>query len=330
LQEIVDRDQQYYKPREIVGLTAYSEVRDEAARRFAEDLWMVIQYDVGSDSWAEQLRRKIEYIQLAQRSEPIPGFETFLGVVTALQDLELRALLDVPWNWTNHFLPSDASPYFKGTFKRRAVNCDVVAVSAPRMGLTAAAVTTMKLIGAFRPRFLAMVGITSGIRGRCQLGDIIAVDPGWDWGSGKLSARGSNVSFQPAPHQIGIDSFLLGKLGLFAQDGGALDAIRRSWKGPAVEHILRMHIGPVASGAAVLADKAVSQQIIEQHRKLLGVEMETYGVYAAAQESSLPQPKAFSLKSVSDFADSTKGDDFQKYAAFTSAQALKIFVEGYL
>jgi nucleoside phosphorylase len=91
-----------------------------------------------------------------------------------------------------------------------------------------------------------------------------------------------------------------------------------------------MHLGPVASGASVVADPSFLEEVKLQHRKLLGVEMEAYGVLAAAEESPLPQPKAFSIKSVCDFGDENKNDQFQHYAAFTSASALKIFVERYL
>lgn len=54
------------------------------------------------------------------------------------------------------------------------------------------------------------------------------------------------------------------------------------------------------------------------------------GVFAAVEESLLPQPEAFSLKSVCDFADDEKDDRFQAYAAYTSANALRLFVEKYL
>ena len=96
------------------------------------------------------------------------------------------------------------------------------------------------------------------------------------------------------------------------------------------ENVLRMRIGPIASGAAVLADPEVASSVIDQHRKLLGIEMESYGVMLAAQESSLPVPKAFSLKSVSDFGEPDKNDDHHQYACYTSATALKIFVERFL
>ena len=72
------------------------------------------------------------------------------------------------------------------------------------------------------------------------------------------------------------------------------------------------------------------EQIRGQHRKTLGVEMETYGMFVAAEESPEPQPRCFSLKSVCDFADPSKDDAHQAYAAYTSAAALRAFCEGYL
>jgi nucleoside phosphorylase len=80
----------------------------------------------------------------------------------------------------------------------------------------------------------------------------------------------------------------------------------------------------------LLADGITTERIKQQHRQLLGIEMETYGVFAAAEEATDPRPIAFSMKSVVDFADANKDDCFQKYASFTSAQALKYFVENFL
>jgi nucleoside phosphorylase len=198
------------------------------------------------------------------------------------------------------------------------------------MGMTSAAVLTMKMIYAFRPRYVAMCGIAAGFPGKCSLGDIVAVDPGWDYGSGKWKLQGKTPVFLPAPHQIGLDSFIRGKLSLMAQDGGILDEIRRRWSAAEIPTALRMHLGPVASGAAVIAEPGVSELIKRQHRDAFGLEMETYGVFAACEDCSLPQPKAFSLKSICDFANARKADSYQSYAAFTSAAALQVFVERFL
>jgi nucleoside phosphorylase len=86
----------------------------------------------------------------------------------------------------------------------------------------------------------------------------------------------------------------------------------------------------MASGAAVLADGSTVERIKQQHRELLGIEMEAYGVFAASEEAAEPRPTVFAMKSVVDFGDATKDDRFQKYGAYTSAQTLRYFVEHYL
>jgi nucleoside phosphorylase len=329
LEELIARDI-YQKPREIVGLTAFTEVREQASRRFAEDLWLVIQYDPASDIWADQLRRKIQHISMAKRSVAPPDYGSYLAVVTALASPELSAVLDIPWNWQVFQQANDGTVYYRGFVSKSETSYEVIAAAAPRMGMTASAILSMKLVAGFRPKYLAIAGITAGLRGRCSVGDILVADPGWDWGSGKHFLKKKSPHFAPAPHQINLDYFIRGKLAWMAQTPQVFDEIRQGWRGPKPNSILQMHIGPVASGSAVLANPKLLDGIEHQHRKVLGIEMETYGAYAAAQECPLPQPKAFSLKSVCDFADAEKNDDFQEFAAYTSASALRIFVERYL
>jgi len=57
--------------------------------------------------------------------------------------------------------------------------------------------------------------------------------------------------------------------------------------------------------------------------------MEIYGLYSAVENSSNPKPKFFALKSVCDFADSNKDDNFQRYCSFMSANVLRVFMERY-
>jgi nucleoside phosphorylase len=329
LEEVLDRDV-YLKPREVIGLTAFADVLEVAGRRFAEDLWLVIQYDPTEDAWAEQLRRKIRYLLLVKRTGPIPDYGSYMCVVTALPEPEQAAVLGLAWDWQKLELPSDPTVYHRGSIIKNEQKQVIVTACAARMGLTATAILSMKMITHFQPRYLAMVGILAGIGGRCSLGDVIAADPCWDWGSGKYEIKGRLHQFAAAPYQVNINSFLRSKLSLLSSKQSEFDEIRRDWKGPKVDTALRMHIGPVASGASVLEDPKVADSILQQHRKLIGIEMESYAVLAAADEAPLPQPKAFALKSVCDFADTQKNDDYQQYAAYTSAAALRVFVERYL
>ena len=89
-----------------------------------------------------------------------------------------------------------------------------------------------------------------------------------------------------------------------------------------------MKIGPVASGSSVVADTEILKRPQSLTRKLLGLEMEIYGMYFSCKHTSTPRPENFlAVKSVCDFADADKNDRFQDYAAYTSASFLKIIIE---
>lgn len=330
LREILERDI-YETPVQIVGLTAFAEALDVARPLFEADVLQVVHYDPFSEEWAERLVRIAKRV-LDQSIRPIstPTYAMHLCIITALASPELQAVLALPWNWTAHARPHDPTAYHHGWFMKGDQRREVIAAAAPRMGMQASGVLAMKMAMAFQPKYVAMAGILAGIRGECQLGDVIVADPSWDYGSGKHSARDGAPAFASAPHQSGLDPFLRGRLGRMAQDTAMMDQIRREWRGEARHSLLSMRLGPVASGAAVLTNEKVVDQIRSQHRKTLGIEMETYGVYVAAEECPEPRPRCFSIKSVCDFADESKNDAHQSYAAYTSAAALRYFCESYL
>lgn len=75
---------------------------------------------------------------------------------------------------------------------------------------------------------------------------------------------------------------------------------------------LQVHIGPMASVPAVTARMEEIDAIKEHARKIIGIEMESYGMFYAVSNGVYPRPKfCASFKSVSDFADVAKADDFK-------------------
>ena len=87
----------------------------------------------------------------------------------------------------------------------------------------------------------------------------------------------------------------------------------------------------MVSGSAVVASKDyVEQMIAPQNRKIIGLDMEIYGVFYACEHNSFHKPKCFAMKSVVDYADGNKNDNYHDYACYTSAAALKEFVIKYL
>jgi nucleoside phosphorylase len=129
-----------------------------------------------------------------------------------------------------------------------------------------------------------------------------------------------------SPHQLYVSSLIRSHVEQIRSDQKALTKLSGDF-GSDAPGMTRLIVGPVASGSAVLADGEVIQEIRNQHRELVGVEMEVYGLYAAAHFASNPQPSAFALKAVCDFADPDKKDKHQRYAAYASANTLRLLME---
>ena len=88
--------------------------------------------------------------------------------------------------------------------------------------------------------------------------------------------------------------------------------------------------GTIACGSAVVANIGIVDTLIKLHaRKVTGIDMESYGVFFACENlNSICKP--ICIKSICDFANSDKSDDYQKYAAYTSANFVKYFIESEL
>jgi len=173
-----------------------------------------------------------------------------------------------------------------------------------------------------------MAGITAGVKDSgLKYGDIVVAEESWDAWKGKIVTDDKGQQeFKPSPHHIPLDAGLKEKLEAFL--GGQKEMIAgipTRWRGNRSDHPLSVGIGPVVSGASVVENAEIVTKVVGQNRKVLGIDMETYGLYCAARIVPQPQPKVLSAKSVSDFGIPPKTDEFQRYAAFTSAQFIYEF-----
>jgi len=327
LREIMQRDI-YIKPKYVVGLTAYPEALEEASVTFSDYLWVILEYEIDSLSWQEPIRRLVSHIELSERANgKIETYSADICIVTALEDPELSALLRLNYDWATIEIPTDQSTYYQGIALTKEGNeVRVIAASALQMGMVSSAVLSTKMITSFRPRFLCMIGICAGIQGEVNLGDALVADPCWDFQSGKIKEGKFEISpYQISPHPAVKKRFLR-----IAKDREVLNRIKREWPSSSPQTELCIHIGPFVSGSSVVSDPSITEDVIaSQHRKLIGLDMEAYGVFLASNEASLPQPFVFSVKSVCDFADENKNDDHQNYAAYTSSRIIAHWVENY-
>jgi len=321
----IERTRRIVKPFHIIGLTAFQNLRDEYLPAFEEHLWILVHYNANSNSWEKQIRRKIEYLvnskqEIAQPQNQLYGTE--LCIITALRQPELDAVLHLA-SWSQFKVSNDPTLYYRGRFEGK-FSINVVAASTSQMGMVATTALSIKMISLFKPKVIAMCGIAGGVKNKGNYGDIIVVETAFDYGSGKLKTGKDGIKlFEPDFRQIDITPELKEEVISSKADRAVLDKIRASWAGPKPSSSLELLVGPLGSGSGVVEFEDTVNEIRMHSRKLVGVDMESYGMYYSANHCSHPRPTGYiSMKSISDFADPMKSDDFQAYASYTSARFL--------
>jgi len=293
-------------------------------------LWALVKYDLTSSNWERLLKRKIDYLIQSKRSLMNPetiSYQYDLAIVAALKHTELEAVLHLPAKWETFKLPNDPTEYHKGIFEKENKKIKVLAAAAPQMGMVPASVITNKIITSFRPKHVVMVGIAGGVKGVGNFGDILITEISYDSGSGKIkSDENENSIFEPDYKSIEMDVDLREALQSCKINRKYLDEIKKNWHGNKPTEELNIHIGPLASGAGVVQNSKIIDEIKGHSRKLIGIDMETYGVFYTVKNCSKPRPLTVSsFKSLCDFGDKDKNDDYQKYSAYTSARFLYEF-----
>lgn len=316
------------KPGYIIGITGDKSVIAEAESMFTKSTWSVVEYSASSDEWVELVKNCANYIlaneKMPTSSKTVYGID--LAIICALEKPELEEVLKLDWNWNSPRPLDDITFVSEGWFFSGDRKITVVAAFTQRMGMVSTALLSSTIISLLRPRLIVMCGICAGVKDEVNMGDVLFADPAWDFQSGKRINDQGVTSLSIAPHQIQADPIVRSHVQQIASDAVGLAKIYTDY-GSDAPRAPRVSVGPVASGSAVLADGQAIKKIKVQHRELIGVEMEIYGLYAAASVASQPKPKAFALKSVCDFADTGKGDNVQRYAAYTSAKVLQLLME---
>lgn len=326
-------------PIHIVGLSGFSDKVTEYHERFRMKLWNLLDYQADSSGWQDQLKAIIYHlVKTRQRfiQTPVKKHSFDVAIITALPSPEFESILKLNGgNWEQVVIEDDFIRYFKTTFSNGSKFKTVIAATADQMGMTASSHLSTKMILYFKPEYLIMGGITAGLKDRdLGFGDILVAEQSWDYGSGKILEKDKaseddigEVLFEPDTRDIQLSADLKAKIINFKLTKTAiLDEIQNGWVGDAPPTKLKLHLGQIGSGSYVISSESTLANIKSIHRKLLGVEMETFGVYYAADHSPEPKTKAISIKSVSDYGDWHKNDKYQKYAAYTSASFIYHFI----
>ncbi len=228
------------------------------------------------------------------------------------------------YDWQEFYMDDDSQLYYRADHIHSGMQ--IIAARQGEMGMTASATLTMKLIQHFRPRYVIMPGIAAGTLDESKddqiYGDVVLADMIWNFSNGKYVSKDmasivfGEVGFLPRPTVVKIDD------SLFPYFERAI----RSTKNEA-----HVHMGAMASGSAVVANKVILEKHIHaQFINTKGLDMESYGVVYAANHATAPRPKAIVAKSVCDFGDYRKSDMYQRFAAYTSCEFVKLLLDDIL
>lgn len=316
-----------HRPFSIIGVTAYDALVVSAAREFQLHGWALVTYSPEKTDWQQAIIHKClhvtEYKSAVARIHEARVDVCFL---TALYDTEMEAVLDLPCFDGASVVAENGLRLSKGTIVEGMRRLSVIACAAPEMGNAASAAVASKMLMKYRPRMCLMTGICAGIA--AQIGDIAVAEFALHYESGKwIEGGGGEAVFKPAPRYLPAGVRILDAIRRYKLDSSA--TLQRSisrWRGISAPKMPEIVIGPVASGAAVVENRDIVEGLTFRDRKLVGLEMESYGFYLAARSAVDADTEFAMIKGVCDLASPPKQDGYQKYAAFLSAQCAISFV----
>jgi nucleoside phosphorylase len=246
------------------------------------------------------------------------------AAVIYVTDVERESVMRM-FDWEKLKIPGDEQEYMTALVERDGKKLKVISAKQDEMGMTASATLTTKMIHHFHPEYIIMAGIAAGTgsikkeTANQEFGDVLLATSVWNFSNGKYVPPNKaelvfgEIGFNPRPTKVTLEGDYFNAIKTYA------DSDRNEFC---------VHLGPLASGTAIVADLTVLKtRILSGFKDTEGVEMEGYGVAYAACHAIEPKPKVIIAKSVCDFADDRKDDNYQKFASYTSSGFVKDLIE---
>lgn len=298
-------------PGKILAITQHSELEEEFSKTLKE-LGVTLHYHDGTGSISEIVR--YQYSTIIKSNQKLEF--NYDAVIIAALDEEAKLILeDKRFNWSKVECVGLSDVNIRTSlYYVNGRDCKLAIVILPRMGLVSSAITTSRVVNELKPRYVLMPGICAGVEGEVKLGDIIVANPSWEWQTGKWKGD----SFAIEPYQINVNQKMIEKLKILLEKN-ILDEIWRSTNNARPEQRPSCHFGPMVSGSSVISNSEKIHELRAQHRKLLGIEMEIFGVYSACVQSAIA-PDFIGFKSVCDFGNEHKGDNYHLFCSEISGR----------
>lgn len=216
--------------------------------------------------------------------------------------------------------------YWRSQLQRRdgsIVTCGVACFGTA--GNVDAAAFTATLLTEFRPKHVVMIGIAAGMRGKCNLGQVVISDRMVAY-EGAAVTEGGKEEARPEIYRPTFDAVqdVAAYLAAPAEVQKRLSEARSRHGielpqdvqiGPVADNLMPV-LATIASGEQLLRDPTKFRQLRELHGKVEVVEMEGVGIFAACAQHKVT---SLVVRGISDFGDSTKDNRLHEPAAKAAA-----------
>lgn len=323
------------RPNFVIGLTQYEDKVQNNTQNFDDKLWKLIHYNLSSSDWEQLLQRAVDTIlstknQLLESINNINKFD--FGIICALSEEfeQMKAASGLEWE----ILRIDNVPidFFKSELHTELGSTIRIIAGRNNMpGMQAASVMASCMFSLFDVKTIFMTGICAGFKkddnDTINFGDIFIAESEYDYGSGKLCSSDDGSILKPDPKSLECSFEIKGQINTFIEEKHPeykLEAALQTVNLNITKKSPQILFGPGACGSYVVTDKSFMNNLISTNRKLKGLDMEGYGLYMAAH---VLNRKALLIKSISDFADSNKGDTYHQMCSYSSAWFLFEFLK---
>jgi nucleoside phosphorylase len=247
---------------------------------------------------------------LSSEQEPLIDF----AIITAIE-VERLAICKAFGLTDKHRAPKEARQYWRGRLPLdNGEFYEIVVAQLPDMANVDAALSANDMIHHWKPGALLMVGIAAAATKEQMLGDAIIGSDVYYYERGKVTPEGVKPEFKVYK----ADATLWSRAITLPKWTARIPVPRPDGK----KTRPNIHYGVIASGEKVIADQDRRDSIASQHRKIVAIEMEGYGVSAAAWQS-FNHVRHLVIRAICDLADSTKNNIWHPYAAAVAAGLVK-------
>ncbi|MFT0692804.1 hypothetical protein ACDX34_01555 [Acinetobacter bereziniae] len=202
----------------------------------------------------------------------------------------------------------------------------VYLVAIDEKGMHSAAAFCTHLYHLLSPKYIFFTGLCGAVS-NCTFGDVIIADICWDYNSGKFF----DDVFIEAPNQCKLNRNLKTQLRKYLLNYSIDPSLEGKFfdnQNNPIKIDFNIHFGPIASGGAVISSQVIRDNIkLLQNKDTLALDMESYGIFKAAEIINDLELQIIVLKSVSDLSDNTKSESYREYASYTFTNLTEFFIK---